>query len=108
LNFTFVCPTEHHAFQERLSEFHEKRCEVVGCSVDSHYSHRAWLRMPRAQGGIEGIEYPLISDINKSIARSYGVLKEDEGVAYRGLFLIDRNGMIRHQVVNDFSLGRSV
>ncbi|MGE3953613.1 MAG: peroxiredoxin [Parachlamydiales bacterium] len=108
LDFTFVCPTELHAFQERLGDFKARNCEVVGCSVDSHFSHFAWLRTPKAQGGIEGIEYPLVSDINKTIARDYDVLHGEEGVAYRGLFLIDRSGIVRHQVVNDLPLGRSV
>lgn len=108
LDFTFVCPTELHAFQEKLGEFHKRGAEVVGCSVDSHFSHYAWLQMPKVQGGIKGIEYPIISDLNKTIARDYDVLKVDDGIAYRGLFLIDRNGVVRHQVINDLPLGRSV
>ncbi len=108
LDFTFVCPTELHAFQERLEEFRARNCEVVGCSVDSHFSHFAWLRTPKAQGGIEGIKYPLVSDIHKTIARDYDVLNGEEGVAYRGLFLIDGAGIVRHQIVNDLPLGRSV
>lgn len=108
LDFTFVCPTELHAFQEKMEDFEKRGVKILGCSVDSHYSHAAWLRVPREKGGIEGIEYPLISDINKSIAKSFGVLKEEEGIAYRGLFLIDKEGIVRHQVVNDLFLGRSV
>lgn len=108
LDFTFVCPTELHAFQEKLKEFEKRNTQIVGCSIDSWFSHLAWLNTPKNKGGIEGVEYPLISDINKQIARSYQVLKEDEGIAYRGLFLIDRQGMIRHQLVNDLPLGRSV
>ena len=108
LNFTFVCPTELHAFQSRLSEFEEKGVQVVGCSVDSWFSHQAWLNTPKNKGGIEGVEYPIVSDINKDIARHYQVLKEEDGVAYRGLFLIDQQGIIRHQLVNDLPLGRSV
>ena len=108
LNFTFVCPTELHAFQERLSDFEKRGAQVIGCSVDSCFSHSAWLNTPRSQGGIEGIEYPILSDINKHIARAYDVLKEDEGIAYRGLFLIDKEGIVRHQIVNDLPLGRSV
>lgn len=108
LDFTFVCPTELHAFQERLADFEARNTQVVGCSVDSVYSHMAWLQKPRAQGGIEGVKYPLLADLNKTIARSFGVLKEDDGIAYRGLFLIDREGVVRHQVVNDLPLGRSV
>lgn len=108
LNFTFVCPTELHAFQERLSAFHERGAEIVGCSVDSPFSHLAWLATARNKGGIEGVSYPLIADLNKEIASQYGVLKEDEGIAYRGLFLIDKGGLVRHQTVNDLPLGRSV
>ena len=81
---------------------------MVGCSIDSHFSHLAWLNTPRAKGGIEGVQYPIVSDINKEASRAFGVLKEDEGIAYRGLFLIDRDGIIRHQVINDLPLGRSV
>jgi peroxiredoxin 2/4 len=108
LDFTFVCPTELLAFQQRLYEFRERNCEVVACSTDSHYSHLAWLRTPREKGGIEGVQYAIVSDIHKSIASDYGVLCCREGVAYRGLFLIDRQGIIRHQVINDLPLGRSV
>ncbi len=108
LNFTFVCPTELHAFQEKLSSFEERNTQVVGCSVDSCFSHLAWLNIPRQKGGIQGIEYPILSDINKSVSRSFDVLKEEDGIAYRGLFLIDRNGYVRHQVINDLPLGRSV
>jgi peroxiredoxin 2/4 len=108
LDFTFVCPTELHAFQERLKEFEKRNTQVIGCSIDSWFSHLAWLNTPKSKGGIEGVEYPLVSDINKSIARSYQVLKEDEGIAYRGLFLLDKQGIIRHQLVNDLPLGRSI
>ncbi|MDR3624279.1 MAG: peroxiredoxin [Chlamydiales bacterium] len=108
LDFTFVCPTELHAFQERLEEFEARNTQVIGCSVDSVYSHLAWLGTPKNKGGIAGIEYPLLSDLNKSVARSYDVLSEDAGVAYRGLFLIDQKGFVKHQIVNDLSLGRSV
>lgn len=107
LNFTFVCPTELHAFQEKIEEFKRRNAVIVGCSVDSHYSHAAWLSVPKGRGGIQGVEYPIISDINKKIAQDYGVLAP-EGVAFRGLFLIDREGYIRHQTVNDLPLGRSV
>ncbi len=108
LNFTFVCPTELHAFQERLEDFKALDAEVVACSVDSPYSHYSWLQTPKAQGGIEGVEYPVISDLRKDIAESYGVLIPHEGIAYRGLFLIDKEGTVRHQVVNDLPIGRSV
>lgn len=108
LDFTFVCPTELHAFQEKLAEFEKRNAQLMGCSVDSHFSHLAWLNTPKSKGGIEGVNYPLISDLNKSISRSFQVLKEDEGIAYRGLFLIDKKGIVRHQLVNDLPLGRSV
>lgn len=107
LDFTFVCPTELHAFQERLAEFNQRNVQLLGCSIDSKFSHHAWLSTPRKQGGIQGVEYPIVSDIHRTIARDYDVLAPD-GVAYRGLFLIDRNGIVRHQVVNDLPLGRSV
>ncbi len=108
LDFTFVCPTELHAFQDKLKEFDKRGAQVIGCSIDSCYSHVAWLKTPKAAGGIQGISYPIVSDIHKSIARSFGVLKEEAGIAYRGLFLIDKEGVVRHQVVNDLPLGRSV
>lgn len=108
LDFTFVCPTELHAFQDKLSEFERRNTQVVGCSVDSCYTHMAWLNTPKTKGGIQGVTYPLLSDLNKNIARDYDVLMTQEGVALRGLFLIDTNGTVRHQVVNDLPLGRSV
>lgn len=108
LNFTFVCPTELHAFQEKLKEFEKRGACVIGCSVDSCFSHAAWLNTPKEQGGIQGIAYPLVSDLNKTISKSFGVLKEEEGIAYRGLFLIDREGIVRHQLINDLPLGRCV
>ncbi len=107
LDFTFVCPTELHAFQARLQEFNDLNTEVLACSVDSEFCHKAWLETPKAQGGIEGVEYGVISDLTGDIAFDYDVLSED-GVAYRGLFLIDREGMVQHQVVNNLPLGRSV
>lgn len=108
LDFTFVCPTELHAFQEKLKEFEKRNTQLIGCSIDSSFSHLAWLNTPKSKGGIQGIAYPLVSDIHKSIARAFQVLKEDDGIAYRGLFLIDREGIIRHQLVNDLPIGRSV
>ena len=107
LDFTFVCPTELHAFQERLADFVQRGVEVIGCSVDSKFSHFAWLTTPKSRGGIEGVKYALISDLQRTIAKDYDVLSA-EGVAYRGLFLIDKKGIVRHQVVNDLPLGRSV
>ena len=108
LDFTFVCPTELHAFQEKVSEFEALGAEVVGVSVDSKFSHFAWLNTPKGQGGIEGVKYPLVSDLNKTIARDYDVLVEGAGVAYRGLFLIDKDGVVQHQIVNNLPLGRNV
>ena len=108
LDFTFVCPTELHAFQEKKEEFEKRNTRVVACSVDSPYSHYAWLNTPKHEGGIQGIEYPIVSDLNKTISEAFGVLVPGEGIAYRGLFLIDRNGVIRHETVNDLPLGRSV
>lgn len=108
LDFTFVCPTELHAFQEKEEEFKKRGAQVVGCSVDSWFSHLHWLKTPKASGGIEGVKYPIVSDMTKSIARDYDVLNEDIGIAYRGLFLIDKSGIVRHQVVNDLPLGRSI
>ncbi len=108
LDFTFVCPTELHAFQDGLPEFEKRKCQVIGCSVDSPYCHLAWLKTPCKNAGIEGITYPLLADTTKNIARSFGVLKEDEGIAYRGLFLIDKAGVVRHELINDLPLGRSV
>jgi peroxiredoxin (alkyl hydroperoxide reductase subunit C) len=108
LDFTFVCPTELHAFSEKLEEFRKRNVQVVAVSVDSHYSHLAWLATPRAKGGIEGVGYPIVSDLNKTISKDYDVLVEGKGIAYRGLFLIDPKQVVRHQVVNDLPLGRSV
>lgn len=107
LDFTFVCPTEIIAFSDRVKEFSDLGVEVIGVSVDSHYSHLAWRNTPRTQGGIGPVGYPLVADLNKQIARDYDVLLND-AFALRGLFLIDKNGVVRHQVVNDLPLGRSV
>lgn len=107
LDFTFVCPTELHAFQEHLEAFKKRNAVVLGCSVDSHFSHKAWLETPKSKGGIQGVEYPIISDLGGRIAEAYDVLTKD-GIAYRGLFLIDKEGIVRHQVVNDLPLGRNV
>jgi peroxiredoxin (alkyl hydroperoxide reductase subunit C) len=107
LDFTFVCPTELHAFQEKLGEFKSKNTEVLAVSIDSVHTHAAWLRTSQDDGGISGITYPVISDIHKSIARDYDVLHED-GVALRATFLIDKSGKVRHQTVNDLPLGRNI
>ena len=108
LDFTFVCPTELHAFQAKLSEFHKRNVEVIAVSVDSQFSHFAWLTTEKKCGGIKGVTYPIVSDLNKSISADYDVLVEGAGIAYRGLFLIDKAGVVRHQVVNDLPLGRSI
>jgi peroxiredoxin (alkyl hydroperoxide reductase subunit C) len=108
LDFTFVCPTELHAFQDALPLFESRGAQVIGVSVDSHHAHLAWLSTPRSHGGIQGVTYPLVSDLTKRISTDYDVLKEDEGVSYRGLFLIDGDGIVRHQVINDLPLGRSI
>ena len=108
LDFTFVCPTELHAFQEKLADFRAKGTEVIGVSVDSQFSHLAWLNTDQSEGGIKGVKYPLVADINKTIARDYDVLVDGDGVAYRGAFLIDEKGMVRHQTVNDLPLGRNI
>ena len=121
LDFTFVCPTELLAFQEKIEEFEKRNVAVVGCSIDSKFSHWAWLNTEKKDGGIKGVKYPLVSDLSKTIAENYDVLAgeydynedgemEFDGatVAYRGLFLIDKQGVVRHQVVNDLPLGRSV
>lgn len=108
LDFTFVCPTELHAFQEKISDFENRNTQIIGCSVDSCFSHLAWLNTPKSKGGIQGVEYPIISDMSKTISKNYDVLISEEGIAYRGLFLIDKEGIIRHQVINDLPLGRSI
>ncbi len=108
LDFTFVCPTELHAFQDKEAEFKKRNVQLIGCSVDSQYSHFAWLNTPKCQGGIEGVCYPIVADLNKEIAKDYSVLKEDDGIAYRGLFIIDKKGVVRHQMINDLPIGRSV
>ncbi len=121
LDFTFVCPTEIIAFQDKMEEFEKRNVAVVGCSVDSQFSHWAWLNTELKDGGIKGVTYPLVSDLSKTISENYDVLageydyNEDgemefhgAAVAYRGLFLIDKQGVVRHQLVNDLPLGRSI
>lgn len=121
LDFTFVCPTELLAFQAKLGEFEKRNVAVVGCSIDSKFSHWAWLNTDKNNGGIKGVKYPLVADLSKTIAENFGVLAgeydfDEEGnalfdgvpVAYRGTFLIDKKGNIRHCVINDLPLGRSI
>ncbi|MFZ5554444.1 MAG: peroxiredoxin [Bacteroidota bacterium] len=120
-DFTFVCPTELHAFQNQLAEFEKRNVALVACSTDTEESHWGWLQMPKENGGIKGITYPIVADTNKTISDAYGVLDgeydyDEEGnlvasaqmIAYRGLFLINKKGIVMHQVVNFFPLGRSV
>jgi len=120
-DFTFVCPTELHAFQEKLTEFEKRNTAVVAVSTDTEQSHWGWLQLPKDQGGIQGVTYPLVADTNKTISKNYDVLAGDyfyddndqlqasgELIAYRGLFLIDKEGIVRHQIVNDLPLGRNV
>ncbi len=107
LDFTFVCPSEIIAFDKKLAEFQSRNCEVVGVSVDSHFSHWAWKNTPVNKGGIGNIQYPLVADLTKSIARDYGVLIDD-AIALRGLFLIDKEGIVQHALVNNLPLGRNV
>lgn len=107
LDFTFVCPSEIIAFDKAYEKFKEKNAEVIGVSVDSHFSHFAWKNTPVKAGGIGPVNFPLVADLNKQISRDYGVLL-DESVALRGLFLIDKEGVVRHAVVNDLPLGRNV
>lgn len=121
MDFTFVCPTEILAFQEKIEEFEKRGAVVVGCSVDSHFSHWAWLNTPKDKGGIHGVKYPIVADFDKTISMNYGVLAgdytfDDDGnwlfegapVAYRGLFIIDEEGTVRHELINDLPLGRNV
>ena len=108
LDFTFVCPTEITAFSDRYSDFSNKNTEILGVSVDSQFSHLAWIQSPRNQGGLGEINYPLVADLKKEISTAYNVLDEDEGVALRGLFIIDPEGVIMHSTINNLPVGRNV
>ena len=107
LDFTFVCPTELTTFSDRYEDFQGIGAEVIGVSTDSVHSHRAWLKTPRDRGGVEGLKYPLASDITKRVASDYGVLIDDKGIALRGLFVIDPEGILRYAVIHDLNIGRS-
>ncbi len=120
-DFTFVCPTELHAFQEKLGEFEKRGCQVIACSTDTEQSHWGWLQLSKKMGGIQGVTYPIVADTNKTISAAYDVLNgeyatDEEGnlvasaemIAYRGLFLIDKAGIVQHQLVNNLPLGRNV
>jgi peroxiredoxin (alkyl hydroperoxide reductase subunit C) len=108
LDFTFVCPTELTAFSDRLDELNGIGAEVLGVSTDSVHSHRAWLKTPRDQNGIEGLQYPLISDVGGKLAAKYNILVEEENIALRGLFIINPEGVLQYAVVHDLNIGRSV
>lgn len=107
LNFTFVCPSEIITFDHYLKKFQDKNCEIIAVSTDSQFSHLAWKNTPVNEGGIGQIQYPLVADLNKSISEQYGILQES-GVPLRGTFLIDKEGIVRHTVVNDMALGRNI
>jgi alkyl hydroperoxide reductase subunit AhpC len=107
LDFTFVCPTEIIAFSDAAAQFEERGVQLLSCSIDSHFTHLAWRERPREQGGLGQINFPMLADLNKQIASDYGVLLAG-GIALRGLFLIDKQGVVRHELVNDLPLGRSV
>ena len=108
LDFTFVCPTEITAFSDNYSSFSDINTEVLGVSVDSEFSHLAWIQTERKAGGVGDLEYPLVSDIKKEISEAYNVLDPDVGIALRGLFIIDKEGVIQHATINNLSFGRSV
>jgi peroxiredoxin (alkyl hydroperoxide reductase subunit C) len=108
LDFTFVCPTELTAFSDRYDDFEGINAELIGVSTDSVYSHRAWLNTPRDKGGVQGLKYPLAADSTKKVASDYGVLIAERGVALRGLFVVDPEGILRYKVVHDLNIGRSV
>jgi alkyl hydroperoxide reductase subunit AhpC len=108
LDFTFVCPTEILAFSDRAADFKAVNTEIIGVSVDSHFTHLAWVNTPRKDGGIQNLQYPLVADLNKSIARDYGVLIEEAGIALRGLFIINPEGVIEAATVHNLPVGRSV
>lgn len=107
LDFTFVCPTEIVAFSDRIKDFHDRGAEVLGVSIDSQFSHLAWIQTPRATGGLGGLSYPLVADLTKKISADYGVLL-DGGIALRGTFVIDQKGIVRAITIHDLPLGRSV
>lgn len=108
LDFTFVCPTEIIALSERAQEFADLDAEILGVSVDSEHSHRAWIKTPREQNGLGDLNYPLAADITKEVSRAYGVLLEDAGIALRGLFIIDPEGVVQHATINSLNVGRNV
>lgn len=108
LDFTFVCPTEIIAYSDAVSKFKELNCDVFAVSTDSHFSHLAWTKQARAEGGLGDINFPLVADFNKTISADYGVLIEDAGIALRGLFIIDDKDVVQHSTINNLSVGRNV
>jgi len=108
LDFTFVCPTEIIGYGDKLAEFQKRGVEVVGCSIDSQYSHKAWVETPRNKGGIAGVTYPILADVTKSISRDYGVLDEAKGIALRGTFIINPEGVIKTLEIHDNAIARDV
>jgi len=108
LDFTFVCPTELIAFSHRIADFEAKGVQVIGCSIDSQFTHIAWRNTPVSEGGIGEVKYPLVADVKHEICQAYDVEFDSAGVAFRGSFLIDQSGVVRHQVVNDLPLGRNI
>lgn len=108
LDFTFVCPTEITGMSHRTEEFKQANAEILGVSIDSIHSHKAWIKASREHGGLGVVNYPLASDITKEVSRNYGVLIEEEGIALRGLFIIDPEGVVRYSVIHDLNVGRSV
>jgi len=108
LDFTFVCPTEIISFSDRAEEFRKIGCELLACSTDSHFSHFAWIQQPRKEGGLGSMNIPLLADTAHNISRAYGVLIEEEGIAFRGLFIIDGKGILRQITINDLPVGRDV
>lgn len=107
-DFSFICPTELFAFQEKIEEFNKRNTVILGISVDQVYTHQKWLEIPRNQGGVQGISYPLISDIKKEISRDYGTLNEAQGNAFRGLFIIDKNNIVQAAMIYNESIGRDI
>lgn len=107
-DFTFVCPTEIISFSDRCSEFKKINCEIIACSVDSHFCHLAWVNTSRIEGGLGPMKIPLMADVKQAISQDYGVLEKEQGLAYRGLFIIDERGILRQITINDLPVGRSV
>jgi len=108
LDFTFVCPTELHALQDSMPAFQERNTTVLAVSVDSAHSHFAWLNQPKALGGIQGVSYPLLSDLNRSLAQTFGVLNQELGIAFRGVFLLDKNNVLQYASIQNLGLGRNI